>query len=166
MSSKMNSKGKRFFLWAFLCLVLLVSRSTTELNNYQLTQVVTKLEKQLNSEKVHFDETITALKNQFKIKLVQLKNEAKSNFNQTMNTVNNLSKTVERLDKISKVAISCFELAQKGNLESNFYLLDTDGHQGVQSPFQGFCQFPEGLTIIGNIAIPVLVSQVLGSKIS
>ena len=36
-----------------------------------------------------------------------------------------------------------------GNLESNFYLLDTDGHQGVQSPFQGFCQFPEGLTIIG-----------------
>ena len=37
-----------------------------------------------------------------------------------------------------------------GNLESNFYLLDTDGHQGVQSPFQGFCQFPEGLTIIGN----------------
>ena len=53
-----------------------------------------------------------------------------------------------------------------GNLESNFYLLDTDGHQGVQSPFQGFCQFPEGLTIIGNIAISVLASQVLGFKIS
>ena len=110
----MSSKGKTIFLWAFLCLVLLVNRSTTELNNYQLTQIVTKLEKQLNSEKVHFDETITALKNQFKIKLVQLKNEAKSNFNQTMNTVNTLSTTVERLDKISKVAISCFELAQKG----------------------------------------------------
>jgi hypothetical protein len=119
MSSKMSSKGKTFFLWAFLCLVLLVNRSTTELNNYQLTQIVTKLEKQLNSEKVHFDETITALKNQFKIKLVQLKNEAKSNFNQTMNVVNTLSTTVERLDKISKVAISCFELAQKGKYFKN-----------------------------------------------
>ena len=114
MSSKMNSKGKRVFCWAFIYLVIMVNKSTTELNNYQLTQVVTKLEKQLNSEKVHFDETITALKNQFKAKLVQLKNEAKSNFNQTMNTVDTLSKTVERLDKISKVAISCSELSQKG----------------------------------------------------
>jgi hypothetical protein len=114
MSSKMNLKGKIFFRWAFLCLVIMVNKSTTQLTNYQLTQVVTKLEKQLNSEKVHFDETITALKNQFKTKLVQLKNEAKSNFNQTMVTVNTLSKTVERLDKISKVAMSCSELAQKG----------------------------------------------------
>jgi hypothetical protein len=98
MSSKMNLKGKIFFRWAFLCLVIMVNKSTTQLTNYQLTQVVTKLEKQLNSEKVHFDETITALKNQFKTKLVQLKNEAKSNFNQTMVTVNTLSKTVERLE--------------------------------------------------------------------
>ena len=92
----------------------MVNKCATELNNYQLNQVVTKLEKQLNSEKVHFDETITALKNQFKTKLIQLKNEARSNFNQTMNTFDTLSKTVERLDKISKVAISCSELAQKG----------------------------------------------------
>ena len=28
--------------------------------------------------------------------------------------------------------------------------MDTDGHQGVQSPFQAYCKFPEGLTIIGN----------------
>ena len=92
----------------------MVNKCATELNNYQLTQIVTKLEKQLNSEKVHFDETITALKNQFKTKLIQLKNEARSNFNHTMNTVDSLSKTVERLDKISKVTISCSELAQKG----------------------------------------------------
>ena len=114
MTSEMNLKGKRFFRCAFLFLVILINKSATELNNYQLTQIVTKLEKQFNSEKVHFDETITALKNQFKTKLIQLKNEAKVNFNQTMNTVNTLSKTVERLDKISKVAISCSELAQKG----------------------------------------------------
>ena len=43
----MNSKGKRFFCWAFIYLVIMVNKSTTELNNYQLTQVVTKLEKQL-----------------------------------------------------------------------------------------------------------------------
>ena len=150
MSSKINSKGKIFFLWAFLCLVLLVNRSTTELNNYQLTQIVTKLEKQLNSEKVHFDETITALKNQFKIKLVQLKNEAKSNFNQTMNTVNTLSATVERLDKISKVAISCFELAQKGEYFKNSAALCYSRYAILMPcPFTGpkmFCASPNYLS--------------------
>ena len=150
MSSKINSKGKIFFLWAFLCLVLLVNRSTTELNNYQLTQIVTKLEKQLNSEKIHFDETITALKNQFKIKLVQLKNEAKSNFNQTMNTVNTLSATVERLDKISKVAISCFELAQKGEYFKNSAALCNSRYAILMPcPFAGpkmFCASPNYLS--------------------
>ena len=41
----MNLKGKIFFRWAFLCLVIMVNKSTTQLTNYQLTQVVTKLEK-------------------------------------------------------------------------------------------------------------------------
>lgn len=50
-----------------------------------------------------------------------------------------------------------------GNMDSNFYLLDTDGHQGVQSPFQAFCQFPEGLTIIGkNLLIRGVLSWTLG----
>ena len=116
----MNAKGKRFFRCAFLFLVIFINKSASALDNYQLTQIVTKLERQFNSEKVHFDETITALKNQFKTKLIQLKNEAKVNFNQTMNMVDTLSKTVERLDKISKVAISCSELAQKGKYFNHF----------------------------------------------
>ena len=61
-----------------------------------------------------------AADNCYDVTMVQLKNEAKSNLNQTMVTVDTLSKTVERLDKISKVAISCSELAQKGRFRHHF----------------------------------------------
>ena len=57
---------------------------------------------------------------------------------------------VDRLDKMSKLGTSCTELAHQGNLESGYYLLDTDGINDNEPPYNAYCKMPEEQTFVGK----------------
>ena len=70
--------------------------------------------------------------------------------NEMKNGTHKLSSVVDRLDKMSKLGTSCSQLAQSGNLESGFYLLDTDGINDNQPPYNAYCKMPEEQTFVGK----------------
>ena len=74
----------------------------------------------------------------------------KKKINEMKNGTHKLSSVVDRLDKMSKLGTSCSQLAQSGNLESGHYLLDTDGINDKEPPFDAYCKMPEEQTFVGK----------------
>ena len=52
---------------------------------------------------------------------------------------------------MSRMGTSCAQIANMGNLESDYYLIDNDGVNGNLPPYTAFCKMPERQTFVGMI---------------
>ena len=50
---------------------------------------------------------------------------------------------------MSRMGTSCAQIANMGNLESDYYLIDNDGVNGNLPPYSAFCKMPERQTFVG-----------------
>ena len=120
------------------------------------TKIVNNLQENFNIEKSRMESTISTLQAEIDdIKLgvqnnANLIDEEEKTINDTVVNTSKLSSTVNRLDKMSRIGTSCNQLAHLGNLESGRFLLDTDGVNGNQPPFEAYCKMPERQTFIGK----------------
>ena len=120
------------------------------------TNIVKSLQENFNIEKSRMESTISTLQAEIDdIKLgvqnnANLIDEEEKTINETVVNTYKLSSAVNRLDKMSRIGTSCNQLAHLGNLESGIFLLDTDGVNGNQPPFEAYCKMPERQTFIGK----------------
>ena len=120
------------------------------------TKIVNNLQENFKIEKSRMESTISTLQAEIDTNKKGIQNIAQSVdedekvINDTVDNTFKLSSTVNRLDKMSRIATSCTQLAHMGNLESGSYLLDTDGVNGNQPPFEAYCKMPERQTFIGK----------------
>lgn len=140
----------------FLVIVINKGASGAVMNNEELTNVVTKLEKTIEAdqlEKRRFEATISDL--QFELESVKNKSETNEklieeeqmNMNQTKTILLYLEKQSQT--GIRRIGTSCWDIANLGNLESGTFLLDTDA-DGILAPYEAYCKMPERTTIVGN----------------
>jgi len=120
------------------------------------TNIVSQLQENFNIQQSKMESTISSLQAEIAANKMGVEANAKlideegKNITDNVDATNELSSTVHRLDKMSKMGTSCTHLAHLGNLESGYYLLDTDGVNGNQPPFDAYCKMPERQTFVGN----------------
>lgn len=114
------------------------------------TEMVESLQENFNIQKSTMESTISNLQAEIEANKLVGQNNAKLFDKTVSDNIDALSSTVNRLDKMSKMGTSCTQLAHLGNSESGYYLLDTDGINGNQPPYDAYCKMPERQTFVGN----------------
>ena len=122
-----------------------------------LTQIVTNLEENFEVEKAKMESTITTLQDEIASNKITLKAKMDTNIigfqkliNEEEKNITDFMNVVTRLEKKSRLGTSCTQLAHQGNLESGYYLLDTDGVNGNLPPYDAYCKMPERQTFVGK----------------
>ena len=98
--------------------------SGAAMSNEDLSKAFKQLEVKFEADHTKYESTISNLQHE----LEAFKNKSEED-------QKSMNETVARLDKISRIGASCSSIANLGNLESGFYLLDTDG-EGNQAPYE------------------------------
>jgi len=140
----------------FLVIVINKGASGAVMNNEELTNVITKLEKTIEGDQLEKRRFETAISNlQFELESVKNKSETNEklieeeqmNMNQTKSIITHLDKFSKT--RIRRIGTSCSDIANLGNLESGNFLLDTDA-EGKHAPYEAYCKMPERTAIVGN----------------
>ena len=100
----------------------------------KLTKLVNEIQENFKMEKSQMESTISSLQ-------AELESNKKA--------IEEEKDTVTRLDKMSRIGTSCSQIANMGNLESDYYLIDNDGLNGNLPPYTAFCKMPERKTFVG-----------------
>merc|ERR1711962_118701 len=111
------------------------------------TSIVTNLKENFKNEKARMEATIATLQDEMDANKKALQTEINTNMMGLQNLIDeedeNIADTmnvVTKLEKMSRLGTSCTQLAHQGNLESGYYLLDTDGMNGNQPPYDAYCK--------------------------
>ena len=121
------------------------------------TSIVTNLKENFKNEKARMESTIATLQDEMDANKKALQTEINTNMIGLQKLIDeedeNIADTmnvVTRLEKMSRLGTSCTQLAHQGNLESGYYLLDTDGVNGNLPPYDAYCKMPERQTFVGK----------------
>ena len=121
------------------------------------TSIVTNLKENFKVEKARMEATIATLQDEMDANKKALQTEINTNMIGLQKLIDeedeNIADTmnvVTRLEKMSRLGTSCTQLAHQGNLESGYYLLDTDGMNGNLPPYDAYCKMPERQTFVGK----------------
>ena len=127
-----------------------------ELEKTRSESTISTLQANFETEKARMEYVISTLQAEIDANKLGVQNNNKviddeeKKINEMKNGTHKLSSVVDRLDKMSKLGTSCSQLAQSGNLESGHYLLDTDGINDNQPPYNAYCKMPEEQTFVGK----------------
>ena len=123
-----------------ICLVLHIATAEVTagvVSNEDLQNSFKELEELVKADQIEkrkLESTISNLQHE----LESVKNKSETNeilIKEEQENMNTTKTIVTRLNKISKIGMSCSYIASLGNLESGTFLLDTDG-EGNQAPYE------------------------------
>ena len=131
--------------WKYLRVFVLLLAITMNKNPNGAATDIEKLTKLVNEIVNEIQENFKMEKSQMESTISSLQAELESN----KNAIEEEKDTVTRLDKMSRIGTSCSQIANMGNLESDYYLIDNDGLNENLPPYTAFCKMPERQTFVG-----------------